>query len=579
MAKLDPPDDRMDGGSEAAAEVERTGDRILVVDDDPAVCDLLERHLWDAGYRVLVAEDGIRALGIIHREVPDLILLDLVIPHMNGIQLCRKLRSDPRFEGTPVILLSAETETPMKVEGLVAGANDYVTKPFEMEEVLARVRSHLQTKRLQEKLQEMQESVITSGKREAVMELAGATAHEMNQPLTALLGRVSLLRRRIDEDDPVRKDLDIIEEQAERIHRCVNKLASVSSYDTKPYIGERKILDLDQSSTAEERTDTVIVCSGGSVPRETIEEALGRAGLEEIPVDGADQIRDAWTRSRASAIVLEIADPGSILELVDQLEQDLETPTLPLILLDPAGGAVSPDQVDAYGIWVLEGAAPSSDELATSLRRASQVGQGLRTLESRDRELGVLRVVDPLTGAARRAHFLSSMEGEVLRARRYRYPVSLALLDVDDFGEANRAHGLAFGDRVLRELGHFVRRELREADHLGRLGGELFGLVLPHTTPEECRAAVERWRSEIGRERGDVQVAILSSVEASGVKGPFHLTLSVGIAGTVDGCTPEGEELLERCQRALRRAKGEGKDRVVVDVAPWGTLTGDSNAS
>ena len=92
-----------------------------------------------------MAEDGIRALGTAHREAPDLVLLDLVIPHLDGIQVCRKIREDKRLANTPVILLSAESDTPMKVEGLRAGANDYVTKPFELEEVMARVDGHLKT--------------------------------------------------------------------------------------------------------------------------------------------------------------------------------------------------------------------------------------------------------------------------------------------------------------------------------------------------------------------------------------------------------------------------------------------------
>jgi len=115
--------------------------RVLVVDDEPAVRAAVTRALTLDGYEVVAAEDGPTALGAIQRERPELVVLDVLMPALDGVAVCRRLRSDG--DRTPILMLTARDAVSDRVSGLDAGADDYLVKPFALEELLARVRALL----------------------------------------------------------------------------------------------------------------------------------------------------------------------------------------------------------------------------------------------------------------------------------------------------------------------------------------------------------------------------------------------------------------------------------------------------
>lgn len=117
--------------------------RILVVDDDREVVRLMRAYLEQAGYEVLVAYDGNTAAHAIRRESPDLVLLDLMLPGKDGWEITRWMRGDPSLASIPIIMLTARVEDTDKIVGLEIGADDYVTKPYNPREVVARVRARL----------------------------------------------------------------------------------------------------------------------------------------------------------------------------------------------------------------------------------------------------------------------------------------------------------------------------------------------------------------------------------------------------------------------------------------------------
>lgn len=119
------------------------GENLLVVDDDPFIARLLEIELAAAGFRVRVANDGQQALEMVREDVPDLILTDVMMPHIDGFELTRQLRQDPRTQNISVIILTARGLSADKLEGFAIGADDYIVKPFDTPELLARVRGVL----------------------------------------------------------------------------------------------------------------------------------------------------------------------------------------------------------------------------------------------------------------------------------------------------------------------------------------------------------------------------------------------------------------------------------------------------
>ncbi|HWJ42283.1 MAG TPA: response regulator transcription factor [Solirubrobacterales bacterium] len=116
------------------------GGRVLIVEDDMDIADALRRSLRNEGYEVKTSADGIEALDVAAGFVPDLVVLDLGLPGMDGVEVCRRLRSDG---DVPILMLTARAETEDRVAGLDSGADDYLVKPFERQELLARIRALL----------------------------------------------------------------------------------------------------------------------------------------------------------------------------------------------------------------------------------------------------------------------------------------------------------------------------------------------------------------------------------------------------------------------------------------------------
>ena len=114
--------------------------RILVVDDEQEIADLLELYLISDGYQVIKSEDALEGLAIMEREKIDLVLLDIMMPKMDGLEMCRKIREK---HNVPIIMVSAKTQELDKIVGLTTGADDYVTKPFRMQELLVRIQALL----------------------------------------------------------------------------------------------------------------------------------------------------------------------------------------------------------------------------------------------------------------------------------------------------------------------------------------------------------------------------------------------------------------------------------------------------
>jgi len=135
---------------------------ILIIDDVPSNLEVLSKTLSNEGYDVSIATSGKRALLQVSRILPDLILLDIQMPEMDGFSVCQKLKSSPETAQIPIIFMTSLTDLDSKIRGFDLGALDFITKPFQDREVLARIRTHLQLSKLTKNLEQEVASQVVS---------------------------------------------------------------------------------------------------------------------------------------------------------------------------------------------------------------------------------------------------------------------------------------------------------------------------------------------------------------------------------------------------------------------------------
>lgn len=195
---------------------------ILVIDDDAANRRLLETILVRQEYEVVQARNGVEGLRLAAMWLPNLILLDVNMPHMNGYEVSEALRQNPDTAEIPIIFISAMAQTANRVAGLAAGGVDYISKPFAPDEILARIRVHLQLRQLQ---LELTYKVADLERSKAELDaFAHTVAHDLKNPLTALLINASLVRHHTAEMPKVNAQIQRVIESGRKIEEIIEGL-------------------------------------------------------------------------------------------------------------------------------------------------------------------------------------------------------------------------------------------------------------------------------------------------------------------------------------------------------------------
>ncbi len=242
-----------------------TKGNILVVDDTPNNLQALTEILLKQGYTARPAPNGRLALRAARVTPPDVVLLDIIMPHMDGYEVCTQLKADERTQDIPVIFISALGDVVDKVRGFSVGGVDYVTKPFDAEDVLARVETHVSLHKMQQQLeeqneqlqqlhQEAQEAKTAALEAQRAAEAANRTkstflrnvSHELRTPLTAILGFAQLMAHSqtlLSED---REHLERIRWNGEQLLKLVNRLIDLTRMEAEQGITMLQDFDLQQ---------------------------------------------------------------------------------------------------------------------------------------------------------------------------------------------------------------------------------------------------------------------------------------------------------------------------------------------
>jgi CheY-like chemotaxis protein len=211
------------------------------VDDNPVNIKIEQAILGKSGYRTVSASSGRECIRTLMEFDPDLILLDICMPEMNGIEVCKTLKKEKHLMDIPVIFITASTDNEILKEAFESGATDYVRTPINRVELLTRIKSALTERKLVE-------SYIGEERLKGILEMAGAVCHEINQPMQAISGYSEILLMGISTDNPLYKNVKKIKDQVVRMGTIARKLAGITRYETKSYVGDLRIIDIEKAS-------------------------------------------------------------------------------------------------------------------------------------------------------------------------------------------------------------------------------------------------------------------------------------------------------------------------------------------
>ena len=206
---------------------------VLIVDDNFDNVSLLDKILQNSGYRTLKGYNGEEAVELARRELPDLILLDIMMPVMNGFRACEIIKKDESTKHIPILMLTAKQDISDKVKGLEIGADDYITKPFHIQELIARVKSRL-------KLIDEHQQRVNHERRKALDHMVQGVEHEIRNPIVSIGGFARRILDELPDNDRKKEYAQIILQETERLERMVKESETLQDLSE----GQKEKLDI-----------------------------------------------------------------------------------------------------------------------------------------------------------------------------------------------------------------------------------------------------------------------------------------------------------------------------------------------
>jgi two-component system cell cycle response regulator len=474
--------------------------KVLIADDSPLVLRMIEKMLDGAGYGTVTARDGLEAIEKAVAEDVNLVILDVMMPRMNGYQACRLLKSEPSTKSLPVVILTSRDQAGDRFWGLETGADYYITKDSEPHRILDLVRNVL--------------------------------AGEAGQP-----------RPRSAEGQ--RNSLDILSRVNELLDRKLYEATILSE------IGRvaRSLVQLDETfkSTMGLVSRVIDFTIGALVFLEDdhldVDLLLQRPATPAVVEEAKGKILEAVARRRGGAGFAHVqarlfppAAPGN------------EETTL-------AGFATFPvhsgDRLK--GLLAVGGrhvGRMNHDTEAFLGQVANQVHMVMENARLFERVRN-LSVRDSLTDLFNHRYTMQLVSTEFQRVGRYQESVSIVMLDIDHFKKVNDELGHPAGDAVLKDVAQLIKDSLRSVDQVGRYGGEEFLMILPHTSRAEALQTAERVRRRIAEHALRIG------------NRDLRVTVSLGVGSYPSETVTSPEGLVQEADQALYRAKEAGRNKVM----------------
>src|SRR5438132_13182546 len=400
--------------------------KILVADDDQSLVRTLTWILKENGYDVVTAPGGEGLIGKLEEERPSLLLLDIMMPKVDGLQLLAKMKADDRFRDVPVLMISSMPPEEATVKSLGLGAADFISKPFRVRELLARVKAHIRS------AQELARARDEAQSRAAIVDIL----HEVTDSL---------------------KPDEIYHILVRRVARVL-QISKCSMVLAKPG----------------DQLGVVVAAYENQMVRSL-----------QIELVRYPEIQRALTTSRSVLVEDVTTDPLYQAERVRWQREGITVPTrsavaLPFSMKDQQLGVFFL-RTTAEDPPLTRADAQFSETVIRTAVAAIEKAYDFETAVSDKKRLEKLAATDALTGCLNRRALSEELAAELDRARRYNLALTILLADIDRFKLVNDTRGHLAGDAVLRQVGEILRREARSVDLVARYGGEEFVVVMPET--------------------------------------------------------------------------------------------------